>query len=178
MAGVTATLFKTPGWWRALTYTILGGAFGYGLVVVLREISGLPATQTQQTGYPQVIVAAITTALGFLIGIGCFDYWFRWAIGAPTLPMEREHDDPGAYSLRDYFKFKTDHKVIAIQYICTTFVFFFIGGLMAMIMRSELAQPGTQIVEPGTFNGLFSAHAAIMIFVFVIPVFAGIANYV
>ena len=49
---------------------------------------------------------------------------------------------------------------------------------MAMIMRAELAQPGTQIVDPSTFNGLFSAHAAIMIFVFVIPVFAGIANYV
>ena len=68
--------------------------------------------------------------------------------------------------------------MIGIQYVCTTFIFFFIGGLMAMIMRAELAQPGTQIVEPGTFNGLFSAHAAIMIFVFVIPVFAGIANYV
>ncbi len=41
---------------------------------------------------------------------------------------------------------------------------------MAMIMRAELAQPGTQIVDPSTFNGLFSTHAALMIFVFVIPV--------
>ena len=49
---------------------------------------------------------------------------------------------------------------------------------MAMLMRAELAQPGTQIVDPSTFNSLFSAHAAIMIFVFVIPAFAGIANYV
>ena len=47
-----------------------------------------------------------------------------------------------------------------------------------MMMRAELAQPGTQIVDPGVFNGLFSTHAALMIFVFVIPVFAGIANYV
>jgi hypothetical protein len=74
MAGVTATLFRRPGWWRALTYTILAAAFGYGLVVVLRLISGLPATQTEQTGYPQVIVAAITGPLGFLVGIGCFDF--------------------------------------------------------------------------------------------------------
>ena len=49
---------------------------------------------------------------------------------------------------------------------------------MAMIMRAELAQPGTQIVDPGLFNGLFSTHAAFMIFLFVIPVFAGLANYV
>src|SRR5919197_84510 len=145
---------------------------------MLRVLSGLPATQTAQTGYPQLIVGLITGPLGFLIGLGAFDYWFRWAVGGPTYPHELEHEDHGASSWRDYFKFNTDHKVIGIQYIVTTFLFFFIGGAMAMIMRSELAQPGTQIVEPGTFNSLFSAHAAIMIFVFVIPIFAGIANYV
>src|SRR5215204_4827323 len=178
MAGVTAVLFRRPGWWRALTYTILAGAFGFALVVLLRKVSGLPAFQTEQTGYPQVIVPAITAPLGFLAGIGCFDYWLRWAVGAPTFPAEREHEDHGAYSWRDYFKVNTDHKVIGIQYLCTTFFFFFVGGLIAMIMRAELAQPGTQIVDPAVFNGLFSTHAAIMIFVFVIPAFAGIANYV
>src|SRR5213592_3596980 len=178
MAGVTAALFRNPGWWRALTYTILAAAFGFALVVALRKVSGLPAFQTVQTGYPQVIVPLITAPLGFLVGIGCFDYWLRWAIGAPTFPKEREHENHGAYSIGDYFKVNTDHKVIGIQYICTTFVFFLIGGALAMIMRAELAQPGTQIVTPGTFNSLFSTHAALMIFVFVIPIFAGIANYV
>ena len=47
-----------------------------------------------------------------------------------------------------------------------------------MAVRAELAQPGTQIVDPSFFNGLFSTHAAFMIFLFIIPVFAGIANYV
>ena len=118
---MTAALFKRPGWWRALSYTILGGAFGLGLVVLLREISGLPTWQTEQTGYPQVVVPAITAPLGFLIGIGCFDYWLRWAIGAPTFPAEREHEHHGAYTWRDYFKVNTDHKVIGIQYLVTTF---------------------------------------------------------
>ena len=72
----------------------------------------------------------------------------------------------------------TDHKVIGIQYIVTTFFFFIAGGLMAMLMRAELAQPGTQFVDPNTYNGLFSVHASLMIFLFIIPVFAGIANYV
>ncbi|MFL5892217.1 MAG: cbb3-type cytochrome c oxidase subunit I, partial [Solirubrobacterales bacterium] len=171
-----AAALKRPGWWRAGLGALLGAGFGLALVVLLRKASGLSAFQTEQTGYPQVIVPLVTGPLGFLIGFGAFDYWFRWAAGAPTIP--EDHSNHGAYSWRDYFKFNTDHKVIGIQYICTTFLFFFIGGAMAMIMRAELAQPGTQIVEPGTFNGLFSAHAAIMIFVFVIPVFAGIANYV
>ena len=72
----------------------------------------------------------------------------------------------------------TDHKVIGIQYIVTTVFFFFFGGLLAMLMRAELAAPGSQFVDPNTFNGLFSVHASLMIFLFIIPVFAGIANYV
>src|SRR3990170_919626 len=100
--------------------------------------------------------------------------------GAPRggSPDPHDHSQHGAKSWRDYFKFNTDHKVIGIQYIVTTFFFFFIGGLIAMVMRAELAQPGTQVGDPGGFNGLFSTHAALMIFVFVIPVFAGLANYV
>ena len=118
----------------------------------------------------------ITAPLGFLAGFGCFDYWLRWAAGMPTIPDD--HSQHGAKSWKDYFRFNTDHKVIGIQYICTTFFFFFVGGLMAMLIRAELAQPGTQIVDAGTYNSLFSTHAVLMIFVFVIPVFAGIANYV
>ena len=62
---------------------MVGGAFGFGLVVALRAISGLEIFQTEQTGYPHVIVPAITAPFGFLIGMGCFSYWFRWAGGRP-----------------------------------------------------------------------------------------------
>ena len=151
-------------------------AFGFGLVIALRAISDLPLYQTEQTGYPHVVVPLILAPLGFLAGFGCFDYWLRWAAGLPTIPDD--HSQHGAKSWKDYFRFNTDHKVIGIQYICTTFFFFFVGGLMAMLIRAELAQPGTQIVDAATYNSLFSTHAVLMIFVFVIPVFAGIANYV
>ncbi|MBS1879570.1 MAG: cytochrome c oxidase subunit I [Actinobacteria bacterium] len=142
----------------------------------MRAISGLPVFQDEQTGYPHIIVPLFTAPFGFLIGFGALDYWTRWALGLPTRPDD--HADHGAASWRDYFTFNTDHKVIGIQYIVTTFTFFFIGGLMAMLIRAELAQPGTQIVDPSTYNQLFSMHGTLMIFLFVIPVFAGIANYV
>src|SRR5512139_1799547 len=131
---------------------LIGGLFGFGLVVGLRAISGLDIFQTESTGYPHVIVPAITIPIGWLIGFGAFDYWFRWAAGKPTIP--EDHSSHGAYSWKDYFKFNTDHKVIGIQYIVTTFGFFLLGGMLAMVMRAELAQPGTQIVDPGMFNGL------------------------
>jgi cytochrome c oxidase subunit I len=168
--------FTRPGWYRAVLCTVAAAAFGFGLVVLLRSISGLSAFQSEQTGYPQVIVPLITAPLGFLAGIGCFDYWIRWGFGLPTIPDD--HSSHGAHTWKDYFKVNTDHKVIGIQYIVTSFIFFLIGGMMAMLIRAELAQPGTQIVSAGTFNSLFSTHAVLMIFVFIIPMFAGIANYV
>ena len=79
---------------RALLGMLIGGAFGFGLVVALRAISGLEIFQTEQTGYPHVIVPAITAPIGFLVGLGCFDYWFRWASGAPTIPDD--HSQHGA----------------------------------------------------------------------------------
>ena len=171
-----AAALRTPGQPRAFFGALIGGAFGFGLVVALRAISGLPIFDTDPTDYPHIVVPAVTAPFGYLIGLGCFDYWFRWAAGAPTVPDD--HSQHGAHSWRDYFKFNTDHKVIGIQYVVTSFFFFFVGGAIAMVMRAELAQPGTQIVDPSVFNGLFSTHAALMIFVFVIPVFAGLANYV
>ncbi len=161
---------------RATIGFVVGGAIGFAAVVLLRLASGLDAFQTEQTGYPHVVVPLITAPLGFLWGMGSFDYWLRWAMGKPTVP--EDHSDHGAREWRDYFRFNTDHKVIGIQYIVTTFVFFLLGGLLAMLIRAELAQPGAQIVAANTFNGLFSTHATLMIFMFIIPAFAGIANYV
>lgn len=74
---------RQAGWWRALFGTVVGFAFGYGLVVALRAISGLPLINTEATGYPQLVVGLITGPLGFLWGIGCFDYWLRWVAGGP-----------------------------------------------------------------------------------------------
>ena len=163
-------------WVNGILGAVIGGGLGFFLVIGLRASAGLDVFQTEQTGYPHVVVPLITGSLGFLVGFGALTYWFRWAIGAPT--EVEDHADHGAASWRDYFTFNTDHKVIGIQYIVTTFFFFFIGGLLAMLIRAELAQPGTQVVDAASYNSIFSAHAAIMIFLFVIPVFAGIANYV
>ena len=121
-----------------------------------------------------LVGALILGPVGFLLGIGAFDYWLYWISGRPTLA--EDHSSHGAHSWKDYFRVNTDHKVIGVQYLATTFVFFVIGGFMAMLFRAELAQPGMQFVDTQTFNGLVSVHAALMIFVFIIPAFAGLAE--
>ncbi len=72
----------------------------------------------------------------------------------------------------------TDHKKIGILYLINSFVFFFIAGLLVLVVRAELAQPGLQFVNDATYNELFSMHATVMIFVFIIPILAGFGNYV
>ena len=68
--------------------------------------------------------------------------------------------------------------MIGIQYLVTTFVFFLIGGLLAEAFRAQLAKPGLQFFTGEQYNGLISVHASIMIFLFIIPAFAGLANFV
>ena len=72
----------------------------------------------------------------------------------------------------------TDHKKIGILYIVNSLLFFFLGGLLAMGVRLELAQPGLQFVTDQTYNELFTIHATAMIFLFVIPILAGFGNYI
>ncbi|OUZ06321.1 cytochrome c oxidase subunit I [Aeromicrobium sp. PE09-221] len=72
----------------------------------------------------------------------------------------------------------TDHKLIGKMYLATTFVFFIIGGVMALIMRAELARPGTQVVGDETFNQLFTMHGTVMLLMFATPLFFGFANLV
>jgi cytochrome c oxidase subunit I len=71
----------------------------------------------------------------------------------------------------------TDHKRIGILYLFATFLFFILGGVEALIMRLQLAQPDNTLVAPETYNGLVTIHGTTMIFLFVVPVLAGFGNY-
>src|SRR5437868_3231625 len=164
---------RAPGWYRAALYDVLGFGFAVGVTVLIRW---LQHQHPIVDGKAITIVAMIAVPLFFMVGLGAFDYWFYWAAGRASRP--EEHSSHGAHSWRDYFRVNTDHKVIGIQYTVTAFFFMFIGGLLAMLVRAELAAPGSQFVSGNTYNGLFSVHASLMIFLFIIPVFAGLANFV
>ncbi|HEY7738330.1 MAG TPA: cytochrome c oxidase subunit I [Candidatus Limnocylindria bacterium] len=71
-----------------------------------------------------------------------------------------------------------DHKKIGVLYIANSFLFFFFAGLLALVIRSELAVPGLQFVDESTFNQSFTMHGTLMIFLFIVPIFSGFANYV
>jgi cytochrome c oxidase subunit I len=71
----------------------------------------------------------------------------------------------------------TDHKRIGIMYMVTTFAFFILGGIEALLIRLQLGVPNNTLVSPQIYNQLFTMHGTTMIFLFVVPMMAGLANY-
>ncbi|MCX5384560.1 cytochrome c oxidase subunit I [Streptomyces sp. NBC_00083] len=70
----------------------------------------------------------------------------------------------------------TDHKTIGHLYLITSFVFFMFGGVLALLIRAELARPGLQIVSQEQYNQMFTLHGTVMLLFFATPTFAGFAN--
>jgi cytochrome c oxidase subunit I len=171
-----AARLRAPGFYRAGLALVLGTFFAAGLTWVVRMSYGHATYSHFLDANAILTVALLASPLAFLIGLGAFDYWFYWAIGRPT--RAEDHSSHGARSWKDYFRVNTDHKVIGIQYLVNSFFFLLVGGLMALLIRAELAQPGAQFVDANTYNGLFSVHASLLIFLFMVPVFAGLANFV
>lgn len=83
-----------------------------------------------------------------------------------------------AWKWYEYFTFNTDHKVIGIQYLVTAFVFYLIGGLMAVAMRVELATPDADFLDPSLYNAFMTNHGTIMIFLWIVPsAIGGFGNF-
>lgn len=86
--------------------------------------------------------------------------------------------EPVFRNWREYFSFNTDHKVIGIQYLVTSFLFYLVGGVLASLIRTELATPSPDFVSPENYNRLFTLHGTIMIFLWIIPsAVGGFGNY-
>jgi cytochrome c oxidase subunit 1 len=71
----------------------------------------------------------------------------------------------------------TDHKRIGILYLTTAFGFFLVGGVEALLMRTQLAQPGNNLLTPQIYNQVLTMHGTTMVFLVVMPLWAGFANY-
>jgi cytochrome c oxidase subunit I len=107
--------------------------------------------------------------------------------GALTQQLERTRiTDPGIVDLAlptraigtSVWKWMTttDHKTIGNLYLVTTFGFFLFAGVLALVIRAELAEPGLQVLSYQTYNQFFTLHGTIMLLLFATPLFAGFAN--
>ncbi|WP_027209811.1 cytochrome c oxidase subunit I [Burkholderia sp. WSM2232] len=70
-----------------------------------------------------------------------------------------------------------NHKTVARRFVITTFVFFLLAGLLALVMRLQLARPGNRLVSPELYNQLFTIHGTTMMFLFAVPVMQAVAGW-
>src|SRR5207237_4329630 len=71
----------------------------------------------------------------------------------------------------------TDHKRIGILYIATSLVFFAAGGVMALLMRAQLATPNETFLTKSSYNQVLTMHGTTMIFLVIVPILAGFGNF-
>ncbi len=93
-----------------------------------------------------------------------------------TAHMHDDHDHGPASGIMRWIT-TTNHKDIGTLYLVFALLMFFVGGLMALVIRAELFMPGLQLVEPDFFNQMTTMHALVMIFGAVMPAFVGFANW-
>ncbi len=156
---------------------------GIGAGVLLALIGWLIAHLTLQDdgshASDQVtLITMFCWVIGFQIGVGAFAGPFRWLLGRDLSP-EEEHflagKDQGVWR---YFRFTTDHKVVGIQYLVISMTLFAVGGLLAMLIRTNLMRPGSHLFGPREYNAVVGLHGIIMIIATIIMVSGPFGNFI
>jgi cytochrome c oxidase subunit I len=153
---------------KGLLWQIFGTALGIGIVVLVRILMGLPAWKAE----PAVVFGALLGAIFFLIGVGALTDWYKMAMGEEV----PEEVDESSLGWRRYFGVSLDHKVIGIQYLVFGILLMSIGGIFALIFRTELAESGMQFLTMIEYNTLMSLHGMVMIVSILVGI-AAIMNY-
>ncbi len=168
---------------RGLFWQLIGTLVGAGLVTGIRAAMGLNATDIFFFTEPAWVLGGFLGVLFFLAGNGSVSDWYKWARGIDT----PEHHEERYTGWEKYLSVSLDHKVIGIQYVVTALALISIGGLFALIFRTELAQSQLQFLTvdmklfgqngPQLYNTLMSLHGMIMIVSILLGI-AGIINFV
>src|SRR3954451_246831 len=87
-----------------------------------------------------------------------------------------DHDHGAPHGWRRWL-YATNHKDIGTMYLLFSFTMLMIGGVLALLIRAELFQPGLQFVNPQMFNQFTTMHGLIMVFGAIMPAFVGFANW-
>jgi cytochrome c oxidase subunit 1 len=170
---------RRPLWRRLvgfnlLTAVILGVAGYYIGWFIGHQIKGPSFEFIDDTDENDValMLAYLGGVIGFLVGLGFANYPVSRMLGKPASLREKEHEGMGRY-----FGLCTDHKVVGIQYLVGIGVFFFIAGLNAMLIRTELLHPTPTTIGPNQYLSLVGMHGAMMMGMMTSGILGPFANY-
>ena len=170
---------RQPVWRRLIGFNLLSGIvlgivgfyFGWWLGHQIHAESLDFFEDTNQNDVA-LMLGYIFAVLGFLGGLGFANYPLARMLGRGRTHVEGETQGVGRY-----FRLCTDHKVVGIQYLCGVGLFFFIAGLNAMLIRTELLRPTPQVFGAGNYLTLVGLHGTMMMGIMTSGVLGPFANY-
>ncbi len=121
-----------------------------------------------------IMLGYLLGVVGFLVGLGFANYPLKRLLGHPPSLAERESESLGLFR---YFTLSTDHKVVAKQYMVGIGLFFFVGGLNAMLIRTELLQPNVHVFGANQYLTLVGMHGAMMMGIMTSGILGPFANW-
>jgi len=140
---------------------------------------GTTNADSSQVGLNALICATfVAWTFGFMIGVGAFAGPIRWALGHDLTHADAEYmagKDQGRWR---YFKYTTDHKVVGTQYLVMALVLLGLGGLMAMLIRTELGITWMEVFDPNFYNSIIGTHGIVMIIALIIVVTGPFGNFI
>jgi cytochrome c oxidase subunit 1 len=170
---------QRPLWRRLLGFNLLAavvlGVGGYYLGWFIGHQIGGPSYKYQsQTDENDValLLAYVFGVIGFLVGLGFANYPLSRLLGRPASLREKEQEGIGRY-----FGLCTDHKVVGMQYLAGIGLFFFVGGLNAMLIRTELLHTTPTVVGPNQYLSLVGMHGTMMMGMMTSGILGPFANY-
>ncbi len=157
-----------------LIWAIALGAGGYALGhwIGTQIASPIDAQSMSDQDDIAIFMGLFLAILGWMIGLGFFNYPIARVLGRP--PSLREHEEAGAWR---YFRLCTDHKVVAIQYFVSVLFFFFVAGLNAMFIRGELLEPNEHFAQAGNYLTLVGLHGTMMLMMMSAAVLGPLGNF-
>jgi cytochrome c oxidase subunit I len=169
-----------PLWRRLVGFNLLsaivlgvGGYYlGWWIGHLVTDTKSFEYTAATDENDVALLLAYLFGVIGFLIGLGFANYPASRLLGRPPSLREKEEEGIGRY-----FGLCTDHKVVGIQYLCGIGLFFFVGGLNAMLIRTELLHAQPTFAGANQYLSLVGMHGAMMMGMMTSGILGPFANY-
>ena len=163
--------------WTAFAFGILGAVITY---VIANKLLGEDTDEMMIHNRHDALIlwTMIGWFVGFMFGIGALIGPFRWLAGKDLTWDEQMFYAGKDMGIKRYFRFTTDHKVVGIQYLVITMVIFGVGGILAMLIRTNLGTPEGGWLAPQAYNAVVGIHGIIMIVGTIIMVTGPFGNFI
>lgn len=176
---------KPGGIMRRLNFgTGLIGGIGLAAIAAIVTNAFIPSGTASPVNFapiaPQLVYLAglLGWVIGFMAGMGAFVGPIRWLLGRDITHADAEYMAGKDQGKARYWKFTTDHKVVGVQYLIMTMVVLGFGGLLAMLIRTELGVTWAEVFTPSFYNSIIGTHGIAMIIGMIIIVMGPIANFI